>query len=691
MHCDFSWPLVTMARAHEACTSVGIVCFVHDGVGVPFRGDLKTHTTDFVVSEIDRAGMVASLDAREDEVQETGECHDVTASMTRGSSMSREAYARAVDGAVATEDRWEKILGGSENARLLQAFGDRIRMHGCLKDSVPPSLILKGLCSITKHDRNVACTALRRRFPFLTAAPTAVSSEERYDLVVAEDRSLSEFESVLDRDEVLKLYDFVANSRDSPGGLISVTFRPVAEKENRKRFHVLCHRLFRKWAVTSTSSTNELVITRRPRHHQRKTRTTTTYTCIVIRKDGIDQAAAVEELSKRLRISRDHIGIAGTKDKRAVTYQYATVANLTAADIRARVSAVGDTRISVGDLFRRVPKPLQLGDLQGNRFRITLRNVSPTVDAGALHAAMSRLESEGFVNYFGLQRLGKYCVPRSPRPFEIGAALLAKQWKKAVSLLLAPRVGEAAAVTTAKLTYHTAGDVARALKLMPRHMHHERQVLQGLKRFGGREYQKAFSQLSFRSRTMYVHAFQSYVWNHLATKRWSAAGKNLVVGDIVRVSGGHRCLGAGDLDVSAADSVSIHDVVVPMPGSETRQTLETNEIYRGVVDDCFQRFSLSWLDLMNVKGAYRTLLARPTKTSVDVASDGSVVMDYSLESSVYATVCLREIMQDDGIMACDGKFSDWEEYVASVKFAHVGGKRKRVAPAVDSTRAASST
>ena len=54
---------------------------------------------------------------------------------------------------------------------------------------------------------------------------------------------------------------------------------------------------------------------------------------------------------------------------------------------------------------------------------------------------------------------------------------------------------------------------------------------------------------------------------------------------------------------------------------------------------------------MNVKGAYRTLLARPTDTSVDVASDGSVVMEYSLESSVYATVCLREIMQDDGIMA----------------------------------------
>lgn len=49
-------------------------------------------------------------------------------------------------------------------------------------------------------------------------------------------------------------------------------------------------------------------------------------------------------------------------------------------------------------------KPLKLGKLNGNRFRIALRNV--TADDETINKAMESLKVNGFVNYYGMQRFG---------------------------------------------------------------------------------------------------------------------------------------------------------------------------------------------------------------------------------------------------------------------------------------------
>jgi len=64
--------------------------------------------------------------------------------------------------------------------------------------------------------------------------------------------------------------------------------------------------------------------------------------------------------------------------------------------------------IRVGD-FSYVNEGLVLGQLKGNRFAITLRNVVAESD-DVIKAAVDGLSKNGFINYYGLQRFGSGSV-----------------------------------------------------------------------------------------------------------------------------------------------------------------------------------------------------------------------------------------------------------------------------------------
>lgn len=72
-------------------------------------------------------------------------------------------------------------------------------------------------------------------------------------------------------------------------------------------------------------------------------------------------------------------------------------------------------------------KPLKLGELKGNRFRIALRNV--TADNDVINVAMTSLKEKGFVNYYGLQRFGN---DKQVPTFLIGIKLLQGNWKEVI-------------------------------------------------------------------------------------------------------------------------------------------------------------------------------------------------------------------------------------------------------------------
>ncbi|XP_034707285.1 multisubstrate pseudouridine synthase 7 isoform X2 [Vitis riparia] len=246
-------------------------------------------------------------------------------------------------------------------------------------------------------------------------------------------------------------------------------------------------------------------------------------------KENKDTQEAIGLIGKMLGIQPRSFGFAGTKDKRSVSTQRVTVFKQYAN----RLAALNERLIGikVGD-FCHVREGLVLGQLLGNRFTITLRGVvadsEETIKASA--DALGRL---GFINYFGLQRFGSGSVPTHL----IGAALLRGEWETAVSLILDPREGERDAIRKAREYYKESDDIEGTLRQFPRHLVAEKAILQCLKKYPG-NYLQALKAIPRTLRMMYVHSYQSYLWNHAASMRVQKYGtKQVVLGDLVYCKG----------------------------------------------------------------------------------------------------------------------------------------------------------
>lgn len=112
-----------------------------------------------------------------------------------------------------------------------------------------------------------------------------------------------------------------------------------------------------------------------------------------------------------------------------------------------------------------------------HRFAISLREIACESDAqAAVSQGVGSVQQQGFINYFGFQRVG---LPSNEiRPYHIGQQILAGNWKDAVTLILTPSEREPESVARAKKVYLETADVDAALEQMPQRMNLERSVLQ---------------------------------------------------------------------------------------------------------------------------------------------------------------------------------------------------------------------
>ncbi|KAJ9564850.1 hypothetical protein OSB04_000816 [Centaurea solstitialis] len=230
-------------------------------------------------------------------------------------------------------------------------------------------------------------------------------------------------------------------------------------------------------------------------------------------KENKDTQEALGVIGKMLGVQPRSFGFSGTKDKRAVTTQRVTVFKQRAnkvASLNKRL--IG---IKVGD-FCYVNEGLLLGQLHGNRFTITLRGVVADSE-DTVKAAADALGKHGFINYFGMQRFGTGSVPTHL----IGAKLLRGEWK------------EADDIRRIRDYYKESEDIDGTLRQLPRYLVAERAILQCLKKCPG-NYLQALKAVPRTLRMMYVHSYQSYLWNHAASMRVQKYGTDKVVlGDLV--------------------------------------------------------------------------------------------------------------------------------------------------------------
>jgi tRNA pseudouridine13 synthase len=120
-----------------------------------------------------------------------------------------------------------------------------------------------------------------------------------------------------------------------------------------------------------------------------------------VEKRGVAAEQLTKHIARTLGISDRDIGVAGLKDRQAVTRQYVSVP----AKSADRIPALETDGIHVVSFARHTNK-LRTGHLRGNRFTIVVRDVGDDAEAVAQQIA-ERIADRGFPNYFGSQRFGR--------------------------------------------------------------------------------------------------------------------------------------------------------------------------------------------------------------------------------------------------------------------------------------------
>lgn len=120
-----------------------------------------------------------------------------------------------------------------------------------------------------------------------------------------------------------------------------------------------------------------------------------------IRKTNADTWELIDRLAKFLGVYTNEIGYAGLKDKRATTTQYISIPKKYSKEIKQ----FRNKKIEILETTLHKQK-LNIGDLEGNRFKINLHNVS-IEDINHIQKMIKIITKEGMPNYFGYQRFGK--------------------------------------------------------------------------------------------------------------------------------------------------------------------------------------------------------------------------------------------------------------------------------------------
>jgi tRNA pseudouridine13 synthase len=136
-----------------------------------------------------------------------------------------------------------------------------------------------------------------------------------------------------------------------------------------------------------------------------------------VEKNGANTAFVAQQLAEAASVQERDVGYAGLKDRFAITRQWFSI--YLPKGETPDLTQLQHAEFKVLHQSRHVKK-LRPGDLQGNRFRIVLRDV--TGDRDALEANLKSVVSQGVPNYFGAQRFG-----HDGGNVEQGRAMLARE------------------------------------------------------------------------------------------------------------------------------------------------------------------------------------------------------------------------------------------------------------------------
>ena len=371
-----------------------------------------------------------------------------------------------------------------------------------------------------------------------------------------------------------------------------------------------------------------------------------------IEKVGRTTLDVVLDIARDLHIDRKRMGFAGMKDKKALTRQWICIANM---DSEEQFKQVEDLDIYKTDFLEviRGRKKLRMGQLKGNKFRILIRDLDDIEkSADIANEVLKELEVTGVPNYYGWQRFGK---PRTNTHL-VGEALIHNDLKEAVRRYVGnPSEKESLENQKARQAYDD-GDLEKSLELMGKGMRYEkmmvRQLIKDSKKgeLDDKAYMNALHALPKPLQRMFVHAYQSYLFNDAVSRRVDMGINRFIEGDIITDNEEHIIRDKTPEEYQELidnfkvnPTVPLYGTKVPFAGGKVGE-MERNVLKSYNIDK--SNFEVSKMPRLGSYGLRRSLRFKVWDACAKATDDG-VLAEFSIDKGSYATAVLREVMKKD--------------------------------------------
>ncbi|MGL6297829.1 MAG: tRNA pseudouridine(13) synthase TruD [Methanobacteriaceae archaeon] len=424
---------------------------------------------------------------------------------------------------------------------------------------------------------------------------------------------------------------------------------------------------------------------------------------IWIEKVGRTTLDVLMDISRDLKLDRRRMGFAGMKDKKALTRQWICISNMDSDEDFERVKALDGTIYNVKFLkVIRGRKKLRMGQLVGNKFKLLIRGfeeetgITPTDAKNRAETILKTLEETGVPNYYGWQRFGK---PRSNTHI-VGKFLVENDLPGAVKAYIGdPDPGENENVQIARQAYND-GYIEKCYDLMPSGMRYERmmlrEILKAIKKSksvksggesdediigesGGESISDSDGNLNIDDKTkdyeftdlsslddkvykrtlaalpkplqrMFVHAYQSYLFNLATSNRAKMGINSYIEGDIVIDNEEHIVRNKSPEEIQEMfDKFEAHPTA-PLYGSKVPFAEGiVGEQEKAVLEEegrTLEDFKCPKTPKLGSHGIRRGVRFKVWDTNVTVTEEGLLV-EFSIPKGCYATAVLREIMKNE--------------------------------------------
>ena len=330
---------------------------------------------------------------------------------------------------------------------------------------------------------------------------------------------------------------------------------------------------------------------------------TGTHTYFAIRKRNLSTMEAIHRIAQELQVPTRDFGYAGLKDKQAITTQVLSVEGVAPE----RILRIEQPAIEMLWAERHTHK-LRVGHLRGNRFELTLHDISH--DAVPLvKTVMERMVTGGVPNRFGTQRFGN-----KNDTHLIGKALVKAEWETVVRYML-------------------TGDTPVARRIQAE--------------LARKSVEKVILSIPYRLRKFYLSAYQAYLFNAVLEKRMPHLG-TLLAGDVaVKHSNGAPFLvedptveqsRANAFEISPSGPIFGYKMRMP---TDDVLTLETAIL----AEEAVRLEEFRKVAGIRLPGTRRPLRMPIQLHEVSAIDNGTgICLAFTLPTGGYATVVLEELL-----------------------------------------------